>query len=100
MVIDCHMTSSAKYADIILPDCTTSEQMDFTQDGSCGNMGYIIFADQVIKPRFECKTLYEMMTGLAKHMGWKRHLLKGVASLTGCIIYMITLVKNSRSPRL
>lgn len=27
VVIDCHMTSSAKYADILLPDCTASEQM-------------------------------------------------------------------------
>ena len=56
MVIDCHMTSSAKYADILLPDCTASEQMDFALDASCGNMSYVIFNDQVIKPRFECKT--------------------------------------------
>ncbi len=66
VVIDCHMTSSAKYADILLPDCTASEQMDFALDASCGNMSYIIFADQAIKPRFECKTIYEMTTELAK----------------------------------
>ena len=60
VVIDCHMTSSAKYADILLPDCTASEQMDFALDASCGNMSYVIFNDQVIKPRFECKTIYEM----------------------------------------
>jgi anaerobic dimethyl sulfoxide reductase subunit A len=34
VVIDCHMTSSAKYADILLPDCTASEQMDFALDAS------------------------------------------------------------------
>lgn len=50
VVIDCHMTSSAKYADILLPDCTASEQMDFALDASCGNMSYVIFADQAIKP--------------------------------------------------
>ena len=45
VVIDCHMTSSAKYADILLPDCTASEQMDFALDASCGNMSYVIFTD-------------------------------------------------------
>jgi len=87
VVVDCHMTSSAKYADILLPDCTASEQMDFALDASCGNMSYVIFADQAIKPRFECKTIYEMTTQIAKRMGveetftegrtqegWMRHL--------------------------
>jgi anaerobic dimethyl sulfoxide reductase subunit A len=55
VVIDCHMTSSAKYADILLPDCTASEQMDFALDASCGNMSYVIFTDQAIKPRSSAK---------------------------------------------
>ena len=87
VVIDNHMTASARYADIILPDCTASEQMDFCLDASSGNMAYVIFADQVIKPRFECKNIYEMTSELAKRMGvgekftegrtqegWMRHL--------------------------
>ena len=36
VVIDNHMTASAKYADILLPDCTASEQMDFCMDASAG----------------------------------------------------------------
>ncbi|MEG1655552.1 MAG: DMSO/selenate family reductase complex A subunit, partial [Hafnia sp.] len=89
VVIDNHMTASAKYADILLPDCTASEQMDFCLDASAGNMSYVIFADQVIKPRFECKNIYEMTSELAKRMGveaqftegrnqeeWLRHLYK------------------------
>ncbi len=77
VVIDCHMTSSAKYADILLPDCTASEQMDFALDASCGNMSYIIFADQAIKPRFECKTIYEMTTELAKRLGVEQQFTEG-----------------------
>lgn len=77
VVIDCHMTSSAKYADILLPDCTASEQMDFALDASCGNMSYVIFADQAIKPRFECKTIYEMTTELAKRMGVEQRFTEG-----------------------
>ncbi len=77
VVIDCHMTSSAKYADILLPDCTASEQMDFALDASCGNMSYVIFTDQVIKPRFECKTIYDMTTELAKRMGVEQKFTEG-----------------------
>lgn len=87
VVIDNHMTASAKYADILLPDCTASEQMDFCMDASAGNMSYVIFADQAIKPRFESRNIYEMTSEIAKRMGvgeqftenrtqeeWLRHL--------------------------
>lgn len=77
VVIDNHMTSSAKYADIVLPDCTASEQMDFCLDASAGNMSYVIFADQVITPRFECKNLYEMTSELAKRMGVEQQFTEG-----------------------
>ncbi|EPE1851738.1 dimethylsulfoxide reductase subunit A [Cronobacter dublinensis] len=87
VVIDCHMTASARYADILLPDCTASEQMDFALDASCGNMAYVIFADRAIAPRFECRTIYNITSALAARMGvgdtftegrtqegWLRHL--------------------------
>ncbi|EOG5423136.1 dimethylsulfoxide reductase subunit A [Cronobacter sakazakii] len=87
VVIDCHMTASARYADILLPDCTASEQMDFALDASCSNMAYVIFADQAIAPRFECRTIYDITSALAVRMGvgdtfsegrtqegWLRHL--------------------------
>ncbi|EOV9559005.1 dimethylsulfoxide reductase subunit A [Cronobacter turicensis] len=87
VVIDCHMTASARYADILLPDCTASEQMDFALDASCGNMAYVIFADSAIAPRFECRTIYDITSALAVRMGvgeqftegrtqegWLRHL--------------------------
>lgn len=77
VVIDNHMTSSAKYADILLPDCTASEQMDFCMDASAGNLNYVIFADQVIQPQFECRTIYDMLTDLADKMGVKSQFTEG-----------------------
>ncbi|ELY5934746.1 molybdopterin-dependent oxidoreductase [Cronobacter malonaticus] len=77
VVIDCHMTASARYADILLPDCTASEQMDFALDASCGNMAYVIFADQAIAPRFECRTIYEITSALAARMGVGEHFTEG-----------------------
>lgn len=69
VVIDNHMTSSAEWADIILPDLTTSEQMDFAMDAHFGSMNSMIFCDQVIQPRFECKSIYDMCCGIAKALG-------------------------------
>ncbi len=77
VVIDNHMTSTAKCADILLPDCTTSEQMDFCMDGSAGNMGYVIFADKAIEPQFECKPVYEILAGIAEKMGVKEQFTEG-----------------------
>lgn len=77
VVIDNHMTSSAKYADLVLPDCTASEQMDFCLDASSGNMGYVIFASQAIKPRFECKTIYDMTSEIARRMGVEARFTEG-----------------------
>jgi anaerobic dimethyl sulfoxide reductase subunit A len=81
------MTSSAKYADIILPDLTTSEQADFCMDGKAANMPYFIFADKAIEPQFEARSIYQICSDLAERMGvgqaftegrdqegWLRHL--------------------------
>ncbi|MDU5370742.1 MAG: molybdopterin dinucleotide binding domain-containing protein, partial [Enterobacter sp.] len=53
------------------------EQMDFALDASCGNMSYVIFTDQAIKPRFECKTIYEMTSELAKRLGVEQQFTEG-----------------------
>lgn len=77
VTIDNHMTSTAKYSDILLPDCTTSEQMDFCLDAYVSNMAYIIFADQAVKPPFECKNIYDMMSALAEKLGVKEQFTEG-----------------------
>lgn len=77
VVVDNHMTSSAKYADIVLPDLTTSEQSDFCMDASAGNMPYFIFASQAIKPQFEAKSIYDICSGLADKLGVKEAFTEG-----------------------
>ncbi|TDQ56652.1 anaerobic dimethyl sulfoxide reductase subunit A [Mesocricetibacter intestinalis] len=77
ITIDNHMTPTAKYSDILLPDCTASEQMDFCLDAFVANMAYVIFADQVIKPSFECRNIYDMLTALAEKMGVKQQFTEG-----------------------
>ena len=78
VVIDNHMTSSAKYADIVLPDLTTSEQSDFCMDGYAANMPYFIFADKAIEPLFECRSIYDICTEIAKRMGVEEQFTEGL----------------------
>lgn len=77
ITIDNHITSTAKYSDILLPDCTTSEQMDFCLDAFTSNMNYIIFADQVVKPPFECRNIYDMLSDLSEKLGVKEQFTEG-----------------------
>ncbi len=51
VVIESHMTVSARYADILLPDAMTAEQVDLGQQQRAGNLGYLIFADRAIDRR-------------------------------------------------
>ena len=77
VVIDNQMTVSARYADILLPDVSNAEQLDVIQQGSAGNMGYSIVADKVIEPLYGCKTIYEMMTEIARRLGVEDEFTEG-----------------------
>jgi anaerobic dimethyl sulfoxide reductase subunit A len=77
VVIDNQMTVSARYADILLPDVSNAEQLDVIQQGSAGNMGYAIVADQAIDPLYDCKTVYEMMSGIAAKLGVEQEFTEG-----------------------
>ena len=77
VVIENHMTASARYADILLPDLTAAEQPDFSTNGSCGNMGYAIFCDTAVEPLHECRSVYDMCTGIAKRLGVENQYTEG-----------------------
>jgi anaerobic dimethyl sulfoxide reductase subunit A len=69
VVIDCHMTPSAKFADILLPDTTNYEKEDIALNGDTLNMGYAIFTSQAIQPMFEAMHVYDMGREIAKRLG-------------------------------
>lgn len=77
VVIENHMTASAKYADILLPDLTTSEQSDFLMSSEADFMPFMIFASQAIKPQFECRGVYEMCAEISKRMGVGQEFTEG-----------------------
>lgn len=69
VVIENFMTSSAKYADILLPDLMTVEQEDIIPNDYAGNMGYLIFIQPATSAKFGRKGIYEMMSEVARRLG-------------------------------
>lgn len=69
LVVDHQLTSSAKYADILLPGTTNFEEGDLVPGMSGGEMGWVIYAEPAIDPMFEAKSGYEMCSELAKRLG-------------------------------
>jgi anaerobic dimethyl sulfoxide reductase subunit A len=76
VVIDNHMTASAKVADILLPDITNYETNELTRGGA-GNMGFAVALSKAIEPMFECKPVYEMCTEIAKRLGVEEQFTEG-----------------------
>ncbi|SUW64160.1 Dimethyl sulfoxide reductase DmsA precursor [Buttiauxella agrestis] len=69
VVIENFMTSSAKYADILLPDLMTVEQQDIIPNDYAGNMGYLIFIQPATEPKFERKPIYWITSEVARRLG-------------------------------
>ncbi len=69
VVLENFMTSSAKYADILLPDLMTVEQEDIIPNDYAGNMGYLIFIQPATSAKFERKPIYEVMSEVARRLG-------------------------------
>jgi anaerobic dimethyl sulfoxide reductase subunit A len=69
VVIDNVMTSSARYADILLPAVSCVEETDLSYQGYAVEMGALILRQQAIEPLGECRTLYDMCAGIAQRLG-------------------------------
>ncbi|OCG16636.1 dimethyl sulfoxide reductase subunit A [Gilliamella sp. App6-5] len=72
LVWDTHMTASAKYADLLLPDVSSVENTDLINNSySSGAYSYLIRMQQAIKPLWENRSAYDVLTELSEKMGIK-----------------------------
>ena len=69
VLIDTVMTSSARYADIVLPATSSFEESDLSYQGYAVEMGALILRQQAIRPMGESRTLYDICTGIARRTG-------------------------------
>ena len=77
VVCDIQYTTSARYADYILPGTSTAEEFDFHPGENSGPMGYGIVSEQAIEPLYECKSVYDICTEMAKRFGTEEEFTGG-----------------------
>ena len=68
VVMDTHMTPSARWADIILPSCVYPEQTDIQGPSYAMNTDWVLLTGSV-KPFFESRNVYDVCAALAKRLG-------------------------------
>lgn len=78
LVWDTHMTASARYADLLLPDVSSVESNDLINNSyATGAYHYFIRMQRAIKPLWENRPAYEVLTELAEKMGVKEKFTQG-----------------------
>jgi len=77
VLIDNVMTASACYADIVLPGTSCFEESDLSYQGYAVEMGVLILGQQAIEPMGECRTLYDICSGIARRMGVEQEFTEG-----------------------
>jgi len=79
VTIDNYFTPTAMVSDYILPDATNFEQndVDNLKYNSGVNNSMIVFQSQAAEPPFECKTIYEIMSMVAKEIGIEKEYTEG-----------------------
>lgn len=70
--VDIFMTDTCKYADIVLPACTSVERSELR----CYPMGYIIFTQPAIPPLYDSRSDVEIIYELAARLGLDDPLFK------------------------
>ena len=68
VVMDTHLTASAKFADILLPSCVYPEQTDIFGPSYAMDIDWLLVSGSV-KPFFESRPVFEVCADLAKRLG-------------------------------
>lgn len=66
---DVFMTDSCKYADILLPDLTSQEQISLVGAPYNDNLKAVIYGQPVYEPKYERRGIYEVCSDLAQRLG-------------------------------
>ncbi len=70
VVADCWMTSTAMFADYVLPDSTWVESNDLANDSyASGETGYLTFMSTSLEPLYNTKNLYNIGLELSREWG-------------------------------
>ena len=105
VVADMFMTTSAQYADIVLPACSFYECTDVVFPVGNGSHNYLQLQQKVIEPLYESKSDLEIAASLAKRMDMDGFLTESEEELIALLLASghpsmegITLEKLKESP--
>jgi len=76
VVADMFMSTSAQYADIVLPVCSFYESIDLAPPIGNGSHMYLQLQQKVIEPLYESRSDLDIFASLAKTMGMQEYLDK------------------------
>ncbi|MBD8063228.1 DMSO/selenate family reductase complex A subunit [Oceanitalea stevensii] len=77
VVCDIQYTVSARYADYILPGTSTAEEFDVHPGENGGPMAYGIVSSQAIEPLYECRSIFDICTEMARRLGTEPEFTEG-----------------------
>ena len=81
--VDLFLTDTAKYADIVLPCCSSAERREIR----CWPMGYVQFTQPAIEPVGESRSDVDILAELSKRLGLGDELLE--AGIEACVEWMM-----------
>lgn len=74
---DIQYTVSARYSDYVLPGTSTAEESDIHPGENGGPMAYGIVSEQAIQPLWQCRSVFDICTEMAKKLGTEAAFTKG-----------------------
>jgi DmsA/YnfE family anaerobic dimethyl sulfoxide reductase A subunit len=78
LIFEVMMSPWAKYADLLLPDILPAETETTSDMLGFGYHKSIVFGQQVTAPKFECRSVYEVMAEVADGFGLKDYYTGGM----------------------
>ncbi|EDB3507271.1 molybdopterin-dependent oxidoreductase [Salmonella enterica subsp. enterica serovar Reading] len=78
IVIENHMTPSAMYADLLLPETSYLEAEDLVDSSyAAGSHNYMIAIQKTVKPMWEVRSTYDICADIAGHLGLREQYTEG-----------------------
>ncbi|QUH21588.1 molybdopterin-dependent oxidoreductase [Alkaliphilus sp. B6464] len=93
VVSDIFMTPSAKFADILLPANSMFERNNITTPWNSGD--FVVYANKVVDPPFECKFEYEWLIEVADRLGIREEFTEGKETIEDWCKWIVEGIKNN-----
>jgi len=93
VVSDIFLTASAKFADILLPGDTFFERDNLATPWNYGD--YLIYANQAIKPPYECRNEYDWLSEVAEKLGIKKEFTQGHKNTKEWCQYLVKQLQDN-----